>query len=311
MRRWPESFGDVEAEYASGHDGAGFVGGVSSLLWAVGPDVIPFLQNVLSQDLEALSPGDVARSFLLQPRGKLEALLWVLRADDRVGIVTGATHREETIRALSRWRLRVDVELEPDARQVFDVWGPSPATLEVVDGWRDGDGVLVAEIRRTPLRRRLVAGLGASDLERRGLLPIGRQVHTTLRIEAGEPCFGTDIDHKTIPQESGLVPEAVSFTKGCFLGQELVARIDSRGRVNRHLRGVRLLDPVVPPAGAQVILGGKVVGRLTSVGESRAVRASVALALIRREAPPGTRVRVSWEQGGARAMIEQLPLLDT
>lgn len=309
MSPWPESFGDTAAEYASGHDGAGFVGGVSALFWAVGPDTITFLQNILSQDLEALQPGKVARSFLLQPRGKLEALLWLLRGEDRVGIVTEAGRREETIRTLSRWRLRVDVELEPDPREVFEVWGPAPATLDVSGGWTDEDGVLVAELRSTPLRHRLVAGLGRPDLESRGLQAIGQDVHTALRIESGEPRYGVDIDHKTIPQESGLVPEAVSFTKGCFLGQELVARIDSRGRVNRNLRGLRMLDPVIPPAGARVTHAGKMVGTLTSVGESLAVRAPVAMALIRREAPPGTRVRVSWEQGGADAMIEQLPLL--
>ena len=303
MSRWPDTFGDVTGEYAAAHDGAGFVGGASGLFWALGPDTITFLQNILSQDLEAMAPGRVARSFLLQPRGKLESLLWLLRADDRVGIVTEAGHREETIRTLSRWRLRVDVELQPDDREMFDVWGPAPATLDAAGGWTDEDGILVAEVRNTPLRHRLVAGLGPSDLERRGLQPIGRHVHTTLRIETGEPRYGLDVDHKTIPQESGLVPEAVSFTKGCFLGQELVARIDSRGRVNRNLRGVRMLDASAPPSGARVTYSGKVVGTLTSVGESPAAGGPVALALIRREAPPGTEVTVSWAEGTARAMV--------
>ena len=309
MTRWPESFGDVTGEYTSAHQSAGFIGGVSGLFWAMGPDAITFLQGMLSQDLETLAPGAVARSFLLQPRGKLDALLWVLRAEDRVGIVTEAAREEETRRSLSRWRLRVDVELAPDPRDVFDVWGPAPATLDVVSGWQDEEGVLVAEVRDAPVRHRLVAGLDAAELEERGLRPIGQQVGTTLRIETGEPRIGIDVDHKTIPQESGLVPEAVSFTKGCFLGQELVARIDSRGRVNRNLRGVRLLEAVIPPVGARVTHAGKVVGTLTSVGESLAVRAPVALALIRREAPPGTRVAVSWEQGEARAVIEELPLI--
>jgi folate-binding protein YgfZ len=309
MNRWPESFGDVTGEYGAARSGAGFVGGISSLFWAMGPDAITFLQDVLSQDVEALAPGEIARSFLLQPRGKLEALLWMLRGEDRVGLVCEASRQEETIRYLSRWRLRVDVDLAPDPREVFEVWGPAPASLEVRGGWREEDGILVAEVRNAPIRHRLVAGLDSTDLGKRGLRPVGRQVDTTLRIETGEPRIGIDVDHKTIPQESGLVPEAVSFTKGCFLGQELVARIDSRGRVNRNLRGVRLLDAVIPPVGAQVTHAGKVVGTLTSVGESLAVRAPVALALIRREAPPGTHVTVSWDRGSARAVIEQLPLI--
>lgn len=309
MSGWPETFGDVTGEYASALEGAGFVGGVSSLSWVVGSDAVTYLQGILSQDVEAMAPGGVARSFLLQPRGKLEALMWVLRGENRVGLVTDADRLDEAIQYLSRWRLRVDVEFEPDPREVFDVWGPAPATLDVVDGWRDDGGVLVAEVRAAPLRRRLVAGLDRAGLQARGLRPIGRQVATTLRIETGEPRIGVDVDGRTIPQESGLVPEAVSFDKGCFLGQELVARIDSRGRVNRNLRGVRMLEPVIPPVGARVNHAGKVVGTLTSVGESLAGRAPVALALIRREATPGTRVRVSWDEGAVEAMIEQLPLI--
>ena len=310
MNRWPETFGDMAGEYAAAHGDAGFAGGIHTLFWAVGRDAVTFLQGILSQEIASMAPGRVARSFLLQPRGKFEALLRVLRAEDRVGIVADADHREETIGALARWRLRVDVEFEPDPREVFDVWGPGARSLDGDGGWRDSGGVLVAELRAAPLRHRLVAGIDAAGLESRGLRPVGSRVATTLRIETGEPRIGIDVDGRTIPQESGLVPEAVSFVKGCFLGQELVARIDSRGRVNRNLRGVRILEPVIPPVGASVQHDGKTVGRLTSVGESPAVRAPVALALIRREAPPGTRVVVSWDEGNAPAMIQTLPLLN-
>ncbi|MCY4368222.1 MAG: hypothetical protein OXF41_02115 [bacterium] len=309
MSGWPETFGDVTGEYASAHEGAGFVGGVHSLSWAVGRDAVSFLQGILSQDIESMTPGEVARSFLLQPRGKLEALLWVLRAEDRVGLVADADHRDATIEALSRWRLRVDVEFVADPREMFDVWGPAPASLAVGGGWRDEGGVLVAGVPAEPLRCRLVAGLDSAELQSRGMRPIGRQVATTLRIETGEPRIGIDVDGRTIPQETGLVAQAVSFDKGCFLGQELAARIDSRGRVNRNLRGVRVLEPVIPPVGARVTLPGKAVGSLTSVGESLAVRAPVALALIRREAPPGTRVAVSWDGATVEAVIEELPLI--
>lgn len=288
---------------ASAHRGAGYIGGVSGLLWASGPDAVSYLQGVLSQDVEGMAPGEAARSFLLAPRGKLEALLWVLRAgdaDNRVGIAAEASQMEQVRISLARWRLRVEVELEPDPREVFDVWGP--AGLDTADGWREENGVLTAELRSTPVRRCLTAGLDRADLEERGLRPLGRLAAEAVRIEAGEPRMGVDVDSKTIPQETGLVPEAVSFTKGCFLGQELVARIDSRGRVNRNLRGVRMLDGAAPPAGAQVIHDGKTVGTLTSAA------GGLALALIRREAPPGAQVMVSWDDGEARAVIEQLPM---
>ena len=111
------------------------------------------------------------------------------------------------------------------------------------------------------------------------------------------------------PRSRDWFPDAVSFTKGCYLGQELVARIDTRGRVNRHLRAVRLNQAVIPPVGADVILDDSVVGTLTSVGESLALRAPVAMALIRREAVPGSDVMVVWDGGAARGTIETLPLL--
>ena len=271
------------------------------LLWATGPDTVSFLQGILSQDIAGLAPGEVARSFLLEPRGKLNSLLWVLRDADRVGIVTDAARHEETVGSLSRWRFRVNVDFVPDQRPVLDIWGPRDAGFEVPGGWGEEQGVLVAELRRRPVRRRIVAGVDAAEMRERGVGPIGRQVVDAFRIESGEPRMGVDVDEKTIPQETGLVPEAISFTKGCFLGQELAARIDSRGRVNRHLRGLRMLDSVAPPIGARLTHAGKQVGQLTTVAESPALLAPVALALVRREATPGTQVTVTWESGRTEA----------
>ena len=306
----PGESGDFRTGYAGARTGAGFATDMLGLLWAVGPDAISYLQGILSQDIERLAPGDAARSFLLEPRGKLNALLWVLRDEDRVGIITDATHHAAVIDSLSRWRLRVDVEFHGDERPVLDVWGPADRVPGAPGGWRDEHGVLVAELRQGPVRRRLVAGLDPRALEKLGAVPIGRRVVDAFRVEAGEPRMGIDVDAKTIPQETGLVAEAVSFTKGCFLGQELVARIDSRGRVNRHLRGLRMLEPVIPPAGARVSYEGKMVGQLTSVAESPVFRAPVALGLIRREALPGSRVAVAWEAAQTEAEVRDLPMTD-
>ena len=306
----PGESGDFRTAYASARAGAGFTTDAFGLFWAVGSDVVSYLQGILSQDIGRLAPGQAARSFLLAPRGKLDALLWVLRAEDRVGIVTDVTRHEAVIDSLSRWRLRVDVEFHNDRRPVFDVWGPADRVPGAPGGWRDEQGVLVAELREQPLRRRLVAGLDPQQLEKLGAVPIGRSVVDAFRVEAGEPRMGIDVDGRTIPQETGLVPEAVSFTKGCFLGQELVARIDSRGRVNRHLRGIRMLGPAIPPAGARVTYEGRVIGQLTTVGESPGLQAPMALALIRREAQPGSRVAVTWEGGRSEAVVHQLPMTD-
>ncbi|MDE0137195.1 MAG: hypothetical protein OXM57_10185 [bacterium] len=299
---------DFRAGYAHARSVAGFATDTLGLFWAVGPDAIPYLQGILSQDIEALAPGQAARSFLLEPRGKLDALLWVLRDEDRVGIITDAARQVPVITSLSRWRLRVDVEFSGDDRPVLDVWGPGDRVPGAPRGWRDEQGVLAAELREQPVRRRLIAGLGPEALEELGAVPIGHRVVDALRIEAGEPRMGIDVNAKTIPQETGLVPEAVSFTKGCFLGQELVARIDSRGRVNRHLRGLRMLEPVMPPVGARVTHGERVVGELATVGESPVLHAPIALALIRREAPPGSRVTVTWQGAQIEAEVHLLPM---
>ena len=306
----PDMSGNFRTAYARARTGGGFSTDMLGLFWAVGPDAVSFLQGILSQDIEGLAPGQVARSFLLEPRGKLNSLLWVLRDENRVGIVTDAARHAAVIASLSRWRLRVDVEFREDQRRVVDIWGPADRVPDAPRGWRDERGVLAAELRKGPVRRRLVAGLDLESLERLGTVPIGDPVVDVLRIEAGEPRMGVDVDHKTIPQETGLVPEAVSFTKGCFLGQELAARIDSRGRVNRHLRGLRMLGTAIPPAGARVSREERVVGQLTTVGESPVLRAPIALALIRREAPPGSRVTVTWEGGRVEAVVHHLPMTD-
>jgi folate-binding protein YgfZ len=141
-----------------------------------------------------------------------------------------------------------------------------------------------------------------------GATRIGHLAATTIRIEAGEPQMGVDVDEGTIPQETGLVAETVDFAKGCYLGQELVARIESRGHVNRHLRGLLVHDAIIPPRGAVVSDDDKELGLVTSTGESFELRAPVALAMIRREAEPGDAVRLEWNGGSTNATVQPLQL---
>jgi folate-binding protein YgfZ len=122
--------------------------------------------------------------------------------------------------------------------------------------------------------------------------------------------MGVDIDENTIPQETGLVPQAVDLTKGCFLGQELVARIDSRGgHTPRRLMGVMITTNVIPPAGAEIVADDKQVGSLTSPSESLVLRAPVGLSLLRREVEAGDPVTVRWGGGEAQAVVADLPLV--
>ena len=128
-------------------------------------------------------------------------------------------------------------------------------------------------------------------------------------MEAGIPRQGYELDDTTIPQEAFLERDAVSFTKGCFIGQELVCRIDTRGHVNRLLRGLVVDGDVEPAIGAEITAGEKVVGRVTTV--ARSPRSGiVALALVRREVEPETSVTVTIGAAAAAAIVRELPLND-
>jgi folate-binding protein YgfZ len=132
--------------------------------------------------------------------------------------------------------------------------------------------------------------------------------YEVVRIEAGIPAMGAELTDRTIPAETGIVELTVSFTKGCFTGQELVARIDSRGgHVPRRLRAV-VLPETTPPAGASVLAGDKPVGTLTSVAPAPA-GGSVALAYISRDVEPPASAIVSWAGGRGEASIRTLPLV--
>ena len=311
------AYGDVTGEYLALRGGAGLVRGETELGWAKGPDAVSFLDGLLSQDVAAMPPGGVARSLLLEPRGKLRAILWLLRDESGVGIVADAGAYAGVAADLNRFWIRVDAQLDADAVPVAELWGPRAAAvleeagLPAPDGWAEaGDGIVVARAPLGGLARYLIAGGDPETLAAAGAVPAGSQAATAVRIEAGEPRMGVDVDERTIPQESGLVPETVSFTKGCYLGQELVARIDSRGHVNRHLRGVTIEENVLPPLGSEVVADGSPVGAITSLGESLELRSPVALALVRREVAPGSRVEVRWERGAAAATLHELPLDD-
>jgi len=132
------------------------------------------------------------------------------------------------------------------------------------------------------------------------------------RIEAGVPRSGAEIVDDVIPAELGqwLIDRSVSFTKGCYTGQELVARIDSRGgNVPRHLRGLVVEGDEVPPVGAEIVVDGKVVGAITSSARSAALDGPVALAFVHRSVEPPAAADVRWTDGSAPAEVRELPLL--
>lgn len=252
-------------------------------LWVVGPDAVRFVDGLVSQDAASMQDREVRRSFLLGPQGKLRALLWLARFSDDLLLVTDQGMGERVAADLDHYRIRVKALVEPNRLPVYELWG--------------GDDRVPGEGEAPSTSREVVVRLGSTGrLVVFGSVPPGDWVetddetYTRDRVMAGEPVFGVDVDESTIPQETGLVEAAVSFTKGCYLGQELVARIDSRGHVNRHLARIELEAGVAPPPGAAVWRGDSEVGVLTSPVAGGGD--PIGLSLLRREVADGEAVEV-------------------
>jgi folate-binding protein YgfZ len=243
---------------------------------ATGPDTITFLQGQMSQDLAALAVGASAWSLLLQPQGKVDAWVRVTRSsDEEVRIDVDAGWGQAIVARLERFKLRTrcDITLQADIAGV----AVRATTVEggLGCGWPDMEGVDV-----------LGTDVGDVSLGDDVLLYDG-EAYEAERIRCGVPRMGAEITPDTIPAELGdwLVQSSVSFTKGCFTGQELVARIDSRGgNVPRRLRVFTSQDlPPVP--GTEVLADDKMVGVVTSSAIG-AWGDAVGLAFIRRSATP-------------------------
>ena len=245
------------------------------VVWFTGSDRVRFLNDLISQEIADMTPGSVRRAMLLDPTGKLGFLLWVLSEEDRVGLVTDQGRGEELATALGRYRIRVDVTIDVE----------SASRWLVVGEWEDG-----YDLSWTSAPRHLVIG------ERPGLEIGPVDVYAGLRIEAGEPAWGLDVSEGAIPQESGLVGVSVDFDKGCYLGQELVARIDSRGaQTPRRLSMIHSDGPALVTG--TLTAGGEEVGSVTSV------TGSIGLAMVKRGTETGSRVEV----GGVVAVVRDLP----
>jgi len=237
-----------------------------------GPDATSFLQNLLSQDLDPVAVGQTVPALLLQPQGKLLVMLRAARTSpDSWSCDCDAGSGAVLAEGLNRFKIRVKVEIEQLALAALAVRGGAPPNearaipvawngpaFDVVGTAAEVDAV------RDHLAFPLVDGPG----------------YERARIEAGVPRLGADLDERTIPQEASLERDAVSFTKGCFVGQELVCRIDTRGHVNRTLRRLRSARGDLR-VGAPLLVADKVVGEVTSsVGD-------VALGMVRREVETG------------------------
>ena len=306
------------SEYRTLTEGCGLVDRSGRGRLAVtGTDRRSFLHGQITQDVEGLEPGHGRYAALLTHKGKMLSDLRVLDLGDELLLSCERAGLQELFNMIRRYKLGADVELHkrtmemgelsligPHARRVAGAEALGPEEHDNVRA-RIGahDAVLVA----TDVGVDVFCDAEATDGVRGALLAagaaeVGEAAAEVVRIESGRPRYGVDLDANVIPQEAGLNERAVSFTKGCYVGQETVARLFYRGKPNRHLRGLKLSAPAA--AGTPLRLGEKEVGRLTSVADSPA-HGPIGLALVRRQAEPGATLAAG--DGDVTAEVVELP----
>jgi tRNA-modifying protein YgfZ len=295
---------DVRDEIRLLRDGAGQVTLDREVVLATGEAVVDYLQGQLSQDVEALPPGRAAWSFVLQPQGKVDAWFRIARLDDSTFVIdVDAGWSSPLITRLERFRLRTPVTFHPVDWTVTAVRGArAPEPGFAPDPRR---GLVVPVEWPGEVGWDLIGEGGLTD----GPPECSLAAAEVLRIESGRPRMGHELDDTTIPGEAGVVPQSVSFTKGCYTGQELVARIDSRGsQTPRRLVGIRLDGDRAPQRGDRLELDGAEVGRLTSVAPVSSSGPPVALGYLKRGVEVPVELIVVAEAGPLAARAVPLPL---
>jgi tRNA-modifying protein YgfZ len=308
-----------------------------------GSGAIEFLNGQVTNELAELQPGEGRFAAFLTHKGKMLGDLRILAVADTGANADSAptadngeapggsalellldTERvalQELFDMIRRFKVGYDVELHKRTieRGLLSLIGPESARVAGAESLPEAehanaplklDGIAALAIR-TDVGIDLLCEAGnterlAAALRARGAQPVSEQAAECVRVERGRPRFGIDIDQTTIPQEAGLNERAVSFTKGCYVGQETVARLHWKGKPNRHLRGLHLSAPA--SSGDQLYLGERVVGQVGSFALSPH-HGAIALALVRREAEPGATVLVG--DSAATAEVVELPFSTT
>jgi folate-binding protein YgfZ len=282
-----------------------------------GPDATPFLQGQVTNDVESLSAGEGCYAAFLTQKGKMLGDVRILDASEELLLDTERVALQELFNMIRRFKVGYRVELHKRTleRGLLSLIGPGSDSVagtsdlpehEHAHAVVDIDGVTARAVR-TDVGVDLLCDAADTEallraVEARGAMPVPESAVECLRVEHGRPRFGIDLDDTVIPAEAGLNARAISFTKGCYVGQETVARLHYRGKPNRHLRGLLLSAPADP--GAALRSGERVVGTLTTVAASPSF-GPIALALVRREASPGTTVAVG--DAGITGQVVELP----
>jgi tRNA-modifying protein YgfZ len=299
-----------------------------------GSDRASYLQGLLTNDITALTPGSGCYAAWLTPQGRMHTDLHVLESGDMILLDVPGAEADAAFERLDQYLFSEDVRVELLDGQLAATWihGPSAAAVlgttvsgaAGVDGWPSYH-VGRAEWEGSPLIVVRIDQLGvpgyciyaqpqatpplAEALQRAGAAPVSQEAIHACRIEAGYPLFGVDMTDDTIPLEAGIESRAISFTKGCYVGQEVIIRVLHRGhgRVARRLVGLRIDGPV-PSPGARILAGQKDVGFVTSAARSP-VLGPIALGYVHRDfVAPGTTVEVQHADTRMPATVTTRPM---
>jgi tRNA-modifying protein YgfZ len=310
---------ELDGQYRALREEAGYFPRRRAMVLIKGPDAAEYLQGQLTNDTEALEPGQGCYAALLDRKGHLVSDMRVLRLESSGGDIWLDLEEgpaEAVLKHLRMYSIGRDVEIEEVAGlwSIVSVIGPRAAELTGFDGlepehaqrYRDWDGTEVLGVA-TDLGVDLIVRAEQADaleqlLRQAGVAEVSEQAAEIVRVESGRPRFGLDMGPESMPAEAGIVERAVDFEKGCYIGQEPVARLHYRGKPNRTLRGLRLSAPAL--TGEPLRLGDKEVGRLGTSCLSPAL-GPIALAIVRREAETGDELSVG--DGGVTAELVGLP----
>jgi folate-binding protein YgfZ len=325
----PEQFTDLATEYRYACETVALVDkNYRAFFELSGPDRVRYLNAIVTNDIRNLGPGQATPALLLNPQGHILAELEIYAHEDHLQVVSYATIRERLLAALDKYIIMDDVTLE-DATERFAVLaleGPrTPQVVRELGGFDlaslDELGHRMATVGAIPARivRRSSGGVPGAEFivgrseagalweilksaaAKHGGGPIGYAALRALRLEAGIPWFGYDFDEKVIPHEAALEQTHISYTKGCYTGQEIVERVRSRGHVNRRRVSLEFSGTETPASGTALLFDGKEAGHVTGAAFSPRLGHAVGMGYVRREAnAPGS--QLTWPGGTARVI---------
>jgi folate-binding protein YgfZ len=313
------SVAPVRTDYETVSEGCGlFDRSERGKLALSGAEAAAFLQGQVTNDVDALRPGSGCYAAFLTPKGKMLGDVRILATGDELLLDTERASLQPLFNLVRRGLIGFTADLHKRTleRALVSLVGPHSASVAGLPGLQDAPehahvetmlGDVKARAIRTDVGVDLLChfdALGAIQtvLHDLGARDVAEEAVECLRVEGGRPRYGIELDDTVIPEEAGLNERAVSFSKGCYVGQETVARLHWRGKPNRHLRGIRLSGPAA--TGDALLLGERPVGRLGTVAASPRF-GWVGLALLRREAEPGSELTVG--EASARATVVELP----